>query len=267
VRLAVAAVVLVAVAGAAAHAAVPGAKAPDTTDTRASRMTSRFVAMLMTGGGKHPAIPLAQVQRAARTVETRATRAGWKLAPLRRFTAAGGALVVIVRLDDRTLLGGLANAFRTTLVLQLPVRHTLLLIEGPDGVLVGGGASYRDWVYGAVLDRAHPPAAASIPGWLALGPTDLQVTVFRSMRWGRPPTFRLSCGILRPNPATPAATCAKLLRERSVLFSPIQNDITCPGGESDRVSIDGLVGGIPVERLYGNCTPGVAQAWEDLLRA
>jgi hypothetical protein len=250
--------------------------APDRAGTRASRLTESFLATLVATdaadrlGGRRVAISPARLERTARVVRARAARAGWKLAPPRLYTTSGGAVVVTVQLDDRTLLGGEDTGFESTLLGTspgLPVRHALLLIEGPDGVLVGGGADDANWVYGGVLERARSSSIASFPGWLILGPTDLQVTIFRSMRWGRPPTFTLSCGIVATVVPTAPATCSKMLRERSVLFSPIQNDTRCPGGPGDDVQIEGVVAGIPVARIYGNCYLGVARAWEDLLQA
>jgi hypothetical protein len=85
-------------------------------------------------------VPAGQLARAARAIAARAVRAGWSV-DVRIYGTAAGALVVTVRLDDRELLESRDTAFLTTLygrTFRPPVWHTLLLVEGPGGVLEAG---------------------------------------------------------------------------------------------------------------------------------
>jgi hypothetical protein len=217
-------------------------------------------------GRARASVPLARLRSAAHTLATRARRAAWGLS-LRLYTTAGGALVVTVELDDRTLLASRNSAFISTLygpTFHPPVWLTLLLIEGPGGVFEGGGGTSVGASYGGSLEPGQAPPAAPLPGWLKRSETRLEVTI-RQMRRARTRsrTFTLRCG--PDGRATAGATCSRLLRERAILFSPVQSDNVCLGFGGDEATVRGSVGGIELERSFSNCYGGVTQAWEDLL--
>jgi hypothetical protein len=207
-----------------------------------------------------------RADRAAKDVAERGAEAGWTLAPLRVYRTAGGALVVTVRLGDRALLESRNTSFLTTLygtTLRAPIPNTLLLIEGPGRALVGGGARDVGAIYGASLPPGGAPPKAPVPVWLKRGRSELRVTI-RGI--GRPPagtTYTVRCG--GKADSTPAATCTRLLRERAVLFAPVQSDDTCLGAATDESTVTGSVAGIRIRRSFGSCYAGVTAAWEDLL--
>jgi hypothetical protein len=79
----------------------------------------------------------------------------------------------------------------------------------------------------------------------------------------RPLRFAIDCAAGQARP--PTALCSRLLRERAVLFSPVQSDNTCLGGPTDSSIVRGEVAGIELERSFSNCYGGVTSAWEALL--
>jgi hypothetical protein len=209
-------------------------------------------------------VSVARLRRAARTIVARAARAGWVLAPVRLYTTAAGAMEVTVRFDDRTLLSNRNSAFGTTLFgrsFRPPIWHTLVMLEGPGGVFEGGGGPGVGASYGAD-PRRSPPSAAPLPGWLERTPTRLRVEIF-AFGHSRPLRFTIECGASTSRPSK--ATCTRLLRERAVLFSPVQSDNTCLGGATDSSTVQGEVAGIELERAFSNCYGGVTSAWEALL--
>jgi hypothetical protein len=247
-------------------AAQVGRDAAGRLHDRGEEITWRTEPYGATGFGIHRSLtPRAQVERAARVakvVAERGAKAGWTLAPLRVYRTAGAALVVTVRLGDRTLLESRNSSFLTTLygtTLRAPIPNTLLLIEGPGGTLVGGGARDVGAIYGASL----PARAAPVPVWLKRGSTELRVTIKGIGRPASGTTYSVRCG--GHGARTPAATCTRLLRERAVLFAPVQSDNTCLGAATDESTVRGSVAGIRIRRSFDNCYGGVTRAWEDLL--
>ncbi len=187
-------------------------------------------------------VSVARLRDAAGTIAARAAHAGWSLAPIRLYTTAAGAMEVTVRFDDRTLLTNRNTAFISTLYgpsFRPPIWHTLLNLEGPGGVYEGGGDAGVGASYGGDLRRRHP-SGAPIPAWLTAKPTRLHVEIMAAGH-RRPLRFTIDCAAGQARRAT--ALCTRLLRERAVLFSPVQSDNTCLGGPTDSSSVRGEVAG------------------------
>ena len=137
-------------------------------------------------GGAVASVSRPELQQAAQLIAGRAATAGWVLAPVRLYTLAGGAMVVIVRFDDHTLFSNGNSAFRSTLFGQdesPPIAQTMLLIEGPGDVVEGGGAPDVGASYGA--NGTHPDL--TVPAWLEQAPTQLLVTIQRVITAGESP--------------------------------------------------------------------------------
>ena len=135
------------------------------------------------------------------------------------------------------------------------------MLEGPGGVFEGGGGPGVGGSYGSDVRRLRP-SAATLPVWLELTPTRLRVVIM-AVGHPRPLRFAIECGARTSQPSK--ATCRRLLRERAVLFSPVQSDTTCAGGPTDSSIVQGEVAGIELERAFSNCYGGVTSAWEALL--
>ena len=209
------------------------------------------------------AVTRATLTDAARLIAMRAAGAGWTLAPIPLYTTTGGGMIVIVRFGDRALLEHHDDAFQSTLygpAFRPPLYRTLLLIEGPGGVIEGGGARAVGALYGSSLDALAAAHAPSTPGWLTHGRTRLTVTIVREYRQ-RTVVRSIRCGAGSAD--TPR--CARMFRERAVLFGPIQSDNTCLGEAGDQVRIRGTVAGVAIERSYDTCYGGDTAAWEQLL--
>jgi hypothetical protein len=230
---------------------------------RGERVAWRVTEYGQTGPSRGLApVPLARMRRAAAVVASRAARAGWTIAPLQLFTTSGGAMVITVRFDDRTLLTNSDTAFERRLYgprFRPPTAHTILLIEGPGDAFEGGGGHDVGAAYGgSVRDLGH---ADAVPTWLEHQPTRISVTIDR-VRVPHTRRFTIRCG---KTGTTDPATCTRLFRERAVLFSPVQSDDTCIGGAVDQSSVSGTVAGVVLSRDYSNCYGGVTAAWEALL--
>jgi hypothetical protein len=236
---------------------------------RLGRLGERVDWQVLPGGQRYSLLRLsrpvsvARLRRAAVKIAARAAHAGWSLASIRLYTTAAGAMEVTVRFDDRTLLTNRNTAFASTLFgpsFRPPVWHTLLRVEGPGGVFEGGSGG-GGATYGGNL-RQQRPSNAPLAAWLTSKRTRLHVEIL-AMGHRRPLRFAIDCAAGQAR--SPTSLCSRLLRERAVLFSPVQSDNTCLGGPTDSSIVRGEVAGIKIERSFSNCYGGVTSAWEGLL--